>query len=133
MDQKAFAAMKPDACLINVARGRVVDKAALIAALRNRSIAAAALDTYVDEPLPPESPLWQLPDLVMTSHVAGKRSSMNVMSWISCSITSGRWKRAPHCATRSYDLADVYGWPVDGRIIRHSGCRPCENRQQPLI
>ncbi|GAN88287.1 D-isomer specific 2-hydroxyacid dehydrogenase [Komagataeibacter intermedius TF2] len=72
MDQKAFAAMKPDACLINVARGRVVDEAALIAALRNRTIAGAALDTYADEPLPPTSPLWQLPDLVMTSHVAGE-------------------------------------------------------------
>ncbi|NVN35563.1 D-2-hydroxyacid dehydrogenase [Komagataeibacter swingsii] len=72
MDQRAFAAMKPDACLINVARGRVVDETALIAALRANAIAGAALDTYADEPLPPTSPLWQLPNLVMTSHVAGE-------------------------------------------------------------
>lgn len=72
MDQRAFAAMKPDACLINVARGRVVDETALIAALRTNAIAGAALDTYADEPLPPTSPLWHLPNLVMTSHVAGE-------------------------------------------------------------
>ena len=72
MNQRAFAAMKRDACLINVARGRVVDETALIAALRTNAIAGAALDTYADEPLPPTSPLWQLPNLVMTSHVAGE-------------------------------------------------------------
>lgn len=72
MNQRAFATMKRDACLINVARGRVVDESALIAALRTNAIAGAALDTYADEPLPSTSPLWQLPNLVMTSHVAGE-------------------------------------------------------------
>ncbi|MCE2564497.1 D-2-hydroxyacid dehydrogenase [Komagataeibacter sp. FNDCF1] len=72
MNQAAFAAMKPDACLINVARGRVVEEAALVDALRAGRIRGAAIDTYATEPLPPQSPLWTLPNLVMTSHVAGE-------------------------------------------------------------
>ena len=84
IDAAAFAAMKSDACLVNVARGRVVDEAALIDALRGGRIAGAAIDTCVEEPLPPQSPLWSLPNLVMTSHVAGEtqfyeRNMVNIL------------------------------------------------------
>jgi D-2-hydroxyacid dehydrogenase (NADP+) len=68
----AFAAMKPTAALINVARGRVVDEPALIDALRTRRIAAAALDCVWDEPLPEASPLWELPNVLVTPHTAGE-------------------------------------------------------------
>jgi D-2-hydroxyacid dehydrogenase (NADP+) len=68
----AFAAMKPTATLINVARGRVVDEPALIDALRTRRIAAAALDCVWDEPLPQASPLWELPNVLVTPHTAGE-------------------------------------------------------------
>ncbi|PYD75450.1 D-2-hydroxyacid dehydrogenase [Novacetimonas pomaceti] len=68
----AFAAMKRDACLINVARGAVVEEAALIHALDTGRIAGAALDTYDEEPLPASSPLWSRPNLVMTGHTAGE-------------------------------------------------------------
>jgi phosphoglycerate dehydrogenase-like enzyme len=66
-----LVAMKPDACLINVGRGAQVDEASLIDALRTRRIAGAALDVFEREPLPPESPLWGLDNLLITPHTAG--------------------------------------------------------------
>jgi len=66
-----LAAMKPEACLINVGRGPQVDEAALITALRTGRIAGAALDVFEREPLPPESPLWNVDNLLITPHTAG--------------------------------------------------------------
>jgi D-2-hydroxyacid dehydrogenase (NADP+) len=68
----AFGAMKPTAALVNVARGRVVDEPALIDALRSGRIAAAALDCVWDEPLPEASPVWELPNVLVTPHTAGE-------------------------------------------------------------
>jgi phosphoglycerate dehydrogenase-like enzyme len=65
-----LAAMRPDALLINVARGIVVDEAALAEALARRQIAGAGLDVFVEEPLPANSPLWTLPNVVITPHIA---------------------------------------------------------------
>ena len=65
-------AMKRTARLINIARGSVVDEAALVRALREGWIAGAALDVFDEEPLPPTSPLWTLPNVVITPHVAGE-------------------------------------------------------------
>jgi len=72
VDAAALAAMKPTAHLINVARGRVVDEAALISALQHRRIAAAGLDVVREEPLPPDSPLWSMPQVLITPHSAGE-------------------------------------------------------------
>jgi phosphoglycerate dehydrogenase-like enzyme len=69
---EALRLMKPSAQLVNVARGRVVDEPALIAALQDGTIAAAALDTVVDEPLPATSALWDLPNVLITPHAAGE-------------------------------------------------------------
>jgi len=66
-----LAAMKPDAQLINVGRGPLVDDNALIEALRGRKIAGAALDVFVEEPLPADSPYWDLDNLLITPHTAG--------------------------------------------------------------
>ncbi len=66
-----LAVMKPDACLINVGRGPQVDEAALADALRNRRISGAALDVFEQEPLPADSPLWSLDNLLITPHTAG--------------------------------------------------------------
>lgn len=63
--------MKPSAILINVARGPVVDEPALIDALREKKIAGAGLDTFTVEPLPKESPLWNMPNVIITPHMAG--------------------------------------------------------------
>jgi phosphoglycerate dehydrogenase-like enzyme len=67
-----LAAMKPSACLLNFARGAVVDQEALIAALRDKTIAAAFLDVTDPEPLPPDHPLWSLDNCHITSHLSGR-------------------------------------------------------------
>jgi phosphoglycerate dehydrogenase-like enzyme len=64
-------AMKPSATLINIARGRVVDQDALVRALRERWIDGACLDVFVEEPLPADSPLWDMPDAIVTPHNSG--------------------------------------------------------------
>jgi glyoxylate/hydroxypyruvate reductase A len=68
---RELAALKPSAWLVNVARGPVVDEAALVAALSERRIAAAILDVFDEEPLPPDHPLWALPNVVVTPHISG--------------------------------------------------------------
>jgi phosphoglycerate dehydrogenase-like enzyme len=65
-----LALMKADACLINVGRGPLVDEPALIAALREKRIGGAALDVFPKEPLDAESPLWDVPNLLITPHTA---------------------------------------------------------------
>ncbi|HEX4409708.1 MAG TPA: D-2-hydroxyacid dehydrogenase [Xanthobacteraceae bacterium] len=70
-DAKVFGAMKKSAYYINAGRGQTVDEAALITALRERRIAGAALDVFQDEPLPPDSPFWNLPNVFITPHVGG--------------------------------------------------------------
>lgn len=70
MGAPEFALMKQSAILINTARGAVVDEAALVAALTNGQIAAAFSDVFVNEPLPPDSPLWEVENLVISPHVS---------------------------------------------------------------
>jgi phosphoglycerate dehydrogenase-like enzyme len=72
IDKVALGRMKPTAHLVNCARGRVVDEAALIDCLKAGGIAAAALDVTVEDPLPPASPLWDLPNLLVTPHTGGE-------------------------------------------------------------
>ena len=69
---KQLAAMKPTAFLVNAARGKVCDEAALIVALQGKTIAGAALDVTVEEPLPASSPLWTMPQVIVTPHSAGE-------------------------------------------------------------
>lgn len=71
MNAARLAKLKPDACLINVGRGPLVDESALIDALRNHRIGGAALDVFEQEPLPADSPLWNLDHLLITPHTAG--------------------------------------------------------------
>lgn len=71
IDTARLAAMKSGAYLINVGRGAQVDEAALVEALRQRRIAGAALDVFEREPLPSDSPLWELDNLLITPHTAG--------------------------------------------------------------
>lgn len=72
IDADALAAMKPHAYLVNCARGRVCDEPALISALAAGQIKGAALDVTADEPLPASSPLWTLPNVIITPHTAGE-------------------------------------------------------------
>jgi phosphoglycerate dehydrogenase-like enzyme len=66
-------AMKRSAFIVNVARGSIIDQAALIDALKNGVIAGACLDVFEVEPLPADSPLWTLPNVIVTPHIAGMR------------------------------------------------------------
>ncbi|MAE05062.1 MAG: hydroxyacid dehydrogenase [Nitrospinae bacterium] len=71
VNEKLLSAMKPTGFLINISRGGVVDEEALIAALQNGQIAGAGLDVFQMEPLPEESPLWEMENVIITPHIGG--------------------------------------------------------------
>jgi phosphoglycerate dehydrogenase-like enzyme len=69
LDERMFRAMKPSAIFVNVGRGRTCDEAALVRALREGWIRGAALDVFEQEPLPADSPLWDLPNVLISPHM----------------------------------------------------------------
>jgi D-3-phosphoglycerate dehydrogenase len=69
--------MKPTAYFINIARGEIIDENALIETLQQKKIAGAALDVYYTEPLPQESPLTSLDNVILTPHLAGQRKDLS--------------------------------------------------------
>jgi D-2-hydroxyacid dehydrogenase (NADP+) len=71
IDAKVFSAMKPTSFLINLARGGVVDEAALVEALKSGRIGGAALDVFSQEPLPADHPFWAMPNVIITTHQGG--------------------------------------------------------------
>ena len=91
VDAERIGKMKPTAILINISRGPVVDEAALIEALRNGTIAGAALDALEIEPLPQDSPLWDMHNVIITPH---------------CSATSNRYM--DRAITQFCDLLGLY-------------------------
>ncbi|MFI5798904.1 D-2-hydroxyacid dehydrogenase [Streptomyces sp. NPDC051677] len=70
-DTPLFGVMQPSACFVNVGRGQLVVEDALVRALQRRWIAGAALDVLAAEPLAPDSPLWQVPGLLISPHMSG--------------------------------------------------------------
>ena len=78
IDAAALAMMRPDAWLLNIGRGPLVDEAALVEALEQRRIAGAVLDVFATEPLPPEHRLWGLDNVVVTPHVAGPSTAEEI-------------------------------------------------------
>ena len=68
---EVIAAMKPGAFLVDVSRGGIVNQTALTAALRDRKLGGAALDVFPQEPLPADSPLWKLPNVIISPHIGG--------------------------------------------------------------
>ncbi len=77
LNASRLARMKRDAVLINIARGALVDEPALIAALREERLRGAALDVFAREPLPPDSPLWDMPNVLICPHSASTAFSEN--------------------------------------------------------
>lgn len=71
VNARRLEAMRPGARVVNVARGEIIDEQALIEALRHHRIAGAYLDVFAIEPLPPQSPLWDLPQVLISAHSAG--------------------------------------------------------------
>jgi glyoxylate reductase len=100
LGREELAAMKPGALLVNTARGGVVDQEALIEALRSGKLGGAALDVMEPEPLPTDSPLMTLPNVLLAPHIAsashatrGRMASMAVDNLLAA--LEGR--RPPHC------------------------------------
>lgn len=89
-DAEQLARMKPDAVLVNPSRGGIVDEAAVAAQLRAGRLAGAALDVFAEEPLPAESPLVGVPNLILTPHVAGitRESNQRVSRMIADLVAS---------------------------------------------
>ncbi|HEY1366330.1 MAG TPA: D-2-hydroxyacid dehydrogenase [Gaiellaceae bacterium] len=77
LDERRLGLLKPGALLVNIARGDVVDEAALVEALREGRLGGAALDVYEREPLPPDSPLWDLPNVYVSPHSASTVAEEN--------------------------------------------------------
>lgn len=103
---RQLAAMKPDACLINVGRGPLIDEPAMIHALREHKIGGAALDVFDQEPLPSDSPLWDFENLLITPHTAGMSAKM--------------WER--HYGVFSENLRRYFsGQPLLGLVDKHGG------------
>jgi phosphoglycerate dehydrogenase-like enzyme len=80
-NKEAFAAMKPGAYLINIARGGIVVTDELVAALRSGKVAGACLDVTDPEPLPSSSPLWEMRNVVITPHVAARAEVTEERRW----------------------------------------------------
>jgi len=76
-DREVFAAMRPGACFYTASRGSVTDEAALIAALESGHLGGAGLDVVEREPLSKESPLWAMPNVIITPHCAGLSAKLN--------------------------------------------------------
>jgi phosphoglycerate dehydrogenase-like enzyme len=101
-----LALMKSDACLINVGRGPLVDELALAAALRGKTIGGAALDVFPKEPLAADSPLWDVPNLLITPHTAA--------------LTDKLWER--HFALFSENLRRYFaGQPLLAVVDKRKG------------
>ncbi len=91
--KREFDLMKPSAVILNVGRGPVIDESAMIEALRTNRIRGAALDVFDVEPLPPDSPLWSLDNVLLTSHCAD-----HVEGWVESAVVFfveqfARWRK----------------------------------------
>jgi phosphoglycerate dehydrogenase-like enzyme len=91
IDARRLALMKPSAYLINVARGRLLDESALADALRAGRIAGAALDVAEREPLVPESPLWDMENVLITPHIANASERLWDRQWAILRENLERW------------------------------------------
>ena len=104
INRDVLAAMKPTAFLINLARGGVLDEAALIEHLQAGKIAGAGLDIFSKQPLPPDNPLWRMPNVIITPNIGGR---------------SDKFVEQTHDGAGA-EPAGVHRRPAEG----HAQCRP---------
>ena len=71
INAEILSQVKPNVMLVSIGRGGVVDQAALLTAMQEKKLAAAALDVFAEEPLPSDSPFWRLPNVIVSPHIAG--------------------------------------------------------------
>jgi phosphoglycerate dehydrogenase-like enzyme len=128
IDATVLAAMKPTARLINVGRGQLVDERALVSVLAANRIAGAALDVFVDEPLAESSPLWELPNVLVSPHMSG-----DVIGWqrelAELFLDNlGRYERGEPLR----NIVDKrLGYVPSGPLAEHPGTEPVEPRGAP--
>jgi glyoxylate/hydroxypyruvate reductase A len=79
--EEALAALRPGAVVINCGRGRVLQEEALLGALRSGHLGGAVLDVFAEEPLPPQSPLWREPGVIITPHISGPSVPQEVVDY----------------------------------------------------
>jgi phosphoglycerate dehydrogenase-like enzyme len=91
-DGDMLARMKPTAWLINLGRGGLIDESALLDSLRSNGIGGAALDVYWEEPLPPEHPLWDMPNVIVSPHMSGDVSDTHTRFVRSFLENLDRWQ-----------------------------------------
>jgi phosphoglycerate dehydrogenase-like enzyme len=90
-----IAALPPRAVLINIARGPLVDEAALIEALSENRIAGAGLDVFTHEPLPAEHPFWRMSNVIVTPHIGGWSTRLVEQMTPLIAGNIGRWFGSP--------------------------------------
>lgn len=83
LDQAAIDSMKDDAIIVNIARGKIIEEQALIAALKNGKFRGVALDVTYNEPLDQESELWKMPNVSITPHISGLSNKVNERQFVS--------------------------------------------------
>jgi phosphoglycerate dehydrogenase-like enzyme len=93
VDAAGLAVMTPGSLLVNVGRGPIVREAALVDALRSGQLAGAALDVFDVEPLPPRSPLWHLPNVIISPHCADATAATEDRSLEVFLANADRWRR----------------------------------------
>ncbi len=106
LDAPALASMRDGAVVVNVARGRLLDEGALVAELRSGRLRGAGLDVFAREPLPPEDPLWSLPNVLITPHVSA--------------VTRGFWRRESDLICENIRRY-VRGEPLLNLVDKHAG------------
>ena len=117
LNAAAFAKMKPGVCIVNCARGEIINEADLIAALESTKVAGAALDVYSVEPLPADHPYRKQPNLILTPHLgastkeAQEKCGIEVAEVITAYLLTGEVRNAvnlPYLDAKTYELVKPY-------------------------
>ena len=117
LNAAAFAKMKPGVCIVNCARGEIINEADLIAALESTKVAGAALDVYSIEPLPADHPYRKQPNLILTPHLgastkeAQEKCGIEVAEVITAYLLTGEVRNAvnlPYLDAKTYELVKPY-------------------------